>query len=95
MPDKTLAKIILTAITVSVLLAVLFLVRQIHVMNTNNQIVELEAEIRALNYEHEKLEIELARYTGLEYLDTQAVRLGMIRPRNVRFILKSRSEASQ
>jgi len=96
MPDKTLTKIIVITIIAAVVLSALFLLRQIKVMDIQNKTAALEESIRKLQYENEKLEIELARYTGLEYIDTQAThRLKMIRPAKVHFVLQNNPEASR
>ena len=58
-------------------------------MHANEQIRQLEEQIRELQQANDRLEIELARHTGLEHIDAQAGRIGMIRPQNVRFILKT------
>jgi len=96
MPDKTLTQIIVITIVAAVVLSALFLLRQIKVMDINNKIATLEDSIRKLQYENEKMEIELARYTGLEYIDTQATnRLKMIRPAKVHFVLQNTLEVSR
>ncbi|MDR1997575.1 MAG: septum formation initiator family protein [Candidatus Margulisbacteria bacterium] len=92
MPDKALHKTIAIVLGLAAVLAVLLLIRQTRIMHINNQITLLEEQIRALQYENEKLEIELSRYTGLQHIDTQAARLQMIRPRKVRFIQKNKLE---
>ena len=67
----------------------LYLFQQIPLLSTNDQIARLEIQIRDLQHENEKLEIELARYTGLEHIDAEAAKLGLIRPQQVRFILQN------
>lgn len=93
MSDKTLSRIIAVTIIAVVFLSVLFLFRHIKIMDIQQKTAALEESIRLLQYENEKLEIELARYTGLEYIDTQATeRLKMIRPAKVRYVLQNTPE---
>jgi cell division protein FtsL len=87
--DNKIRRFFLLAGLILAGLYIVYLCKQIPIMNANEQMRQLEGQIRELQQENERLEIELARYTGLEHIDAQAVRLGMIRPQNVRFILKN------
>ena len=93
--DKKIRRLVLLTGLIIATLYIVYLCKQIPIMNINDQIRQLENQIRELQHENERLEIELARYTGLEYIDEQASRLGMIRPQNVRFILKNDLEVPE
>lgn len=87
--DKNLRRFFLLVGLCIAGLYIAYLFQQIPLINTNEQIAQMEMQIRELQAENEKLEIELARYTGLEHIDAQAAKIGLIRPQNVRFILKN------
>ena len=87
--NKTPLRFFLLVGFILVGLYAVYLFQQIPLMHTNEQITKLEIQIRDLRYENEKLEIELTRYTGLEHIDAEAAKLGLIRPQQVRFILQN------
>ncbi|GBR72606.1 hypothetical protein NO1_0113 [Candidatus Termititenax aidoneus] len=89
MKKQNLNRLLILLAAVLVCLSAALLYKQIPLLQLHKQLTALENQIQQLQYENELLQIELARHTGLEYLDAQAARLGLIRPANIRFIQKN------
>ncbi|MDR1324095.1 MAG: septum formation initiator family protein [Candidatus Margulisbacteria bacterium] len=89
MKEQNLNRLLILLAAVWVGLSASLLYKQIPLLKLHQQLGALENQIQQLQYENELLQIELARHTGLEYLDAQAARLGLIRPANIRFIQKN------
>ena len=95
MNEQTLNRLLILLAAVWVCLSAALLYKQIPLLQLHKQLAALENQIQQLQYENEQLQIELARHTGLEYLDAQATRLGLIRPANMRFIQKNAPRRSE
>ncbi|GBR76526.1 hypothetical protein NO2_1059 [Candidatus Termititenax persephonae] len=94
MTAKDWGRILLAGGLIFFALSALALFHRIPQRRLTTRIAALEKQIQALQYENEKLQIALARQTGLEYLDAQAARLGLIRPTRIRFIQKSKTRST-
>ena len=90
MTAKDWGRILLFGGILFLVLSSLSLINRIPQHRLNAKITALEKQIQVLQYEHEKLQIELAKQTGLEYIDAQAERLGLIRPTQIRFIQRNK-----
>jgi cell division protein FtsL len=89
MKEQNLNRLLILLAAIFVCLSAALLYKQIPLLKLHQQLGALENQIQQLQSENELLQIELARHTGLEYLDAQAARLGLIRPANIRFIQKN------
>jgi cell division protein FtsL len=90
MNERNLNRLLVLLAALFVCLSAALLHKQIPLLKLQKQVAALENQIQQLQRENELLQIELARHTGLEYLDAQAARLGLIRPRQIRFIQKNK-----
>jgi cell division protein FtsL len=95
MNEQNLNRLLIFLAVVWVGLSAALLYKQIPLLKLHKQLAVLENQIQQLQSENELLQIELARHTGLEYLDAQAARLGLIRPANIRFIQKNAPRRSE
>ena len=89
MKEQNLNRLLVLLAALFVCLSAALLYKQIPLLKLQRQLTVLENQIQQLQYENEQLQIELARHTGLEYLDAQAARLGLLRPAKIRFIQKN------
>ena len=68
-------------------ISVMYLWHHVYVLNLSFEISTLTKQLAVLNRENEYLQVALARELSLENIDIIAVeRLGMVRPRDVRFV---------
>ncbi|MDR1453072.1 MAG: septum formation initiator family protein [Candidatus Margulisbacteria bacterium] len=95
MNEQNLNRLLVLLAAVFVCLSAALLHKQIPLLKLQQQVTALENQVQLLQYENERLQIELARHTGLEYLDAQAARLGLSRPRQIRFIQKTSLQTAE